>query len=160
MPWRRDSLPTPVFLGFPDGSVSMESAYSAGDLGSIPGSERSPGEGEGYPLRYSCLENHHGQRRLLCPSGHKESDTTAQLSTAQYIHIIEYYSALEKKALLTYSITWTNFEDIVTEISQTPKTNTMRFQILCECTQCPWTVHLQMAKQWTLCAFYHKEYLK
>ena len=33
------------------------SAYSAGDLGSIPGLERSPGEGNGYPLQYSCLEN-------------------------------------------------------------------------------------------------------
>ena len=61
--------------------------------------------------------------------GVTESDTAAQLSTAQYIHIMEYYSALKKKALLTYSITWTNFEDIVTEISQTPKTNTVWFHL-------------------------------
>ena len=38
-------------------SVSKESAYNAGDPGSIPGSGRSPGEGNGNPLQYSCLEN-------------------------------------------------------------------------------------------------------
>ena len=43
--------------GFPGGSDSKESACNTGDLGSIPGSERSPGEGNGYPLHYSCLEN-------------------------------------------------------------------------------------------------------
>ena len=44
-------------LDFPGGSGSKESACNAGDLGSIPGSGRSPGEGNGYPLQYSCLEN-------------------------------------------------------------------------------------------------------
>ena len=44
-------------VGFPSSSVSKESACSAGDLGSIPGSGRSPGEGNGNPLQYSCLEN-------------------------------------------------------------------------------------------------------
>ena len=43
--------------GFPAGSDSKESACNVGDSGSIPGSERSPGEGNGYPLQYSCLEN-------------------------------------------------------------------------------------------------------
>ena len=43
--------------GFPGGSDSKESAYNAGDLGSIPGLGRSPGEGNGYPLQYSGLEN-------------------------------------------------------------------------------------------------------
>ena len=42
---------------FPGGSVSKASAYNVGDLGSIPGSGRSPGEGNGNPLQYSCLEN-------------------------------------------------------------------------------------------------------
>ena len=42
---------------FPGGSDGEESACSAGDNGSIPGSGRSPGEGNGYPLQYSCLEN-------------------------------------------------------------------------------------------------------
>ena len=44
-------------IGIPCGSDNKESAYNAGDPGSIPGSGRSPGEGNGYPLQYSCLEN-------------------------------------------------------------------------------------------------------
>ena len=48
----------PTFsLGFPHGSDGRESACNAGDLGSIPELERSPGEGNGNPLQYSCLEN-------------------------------------------------------------------------------------------------------
>ena len=42
---------------FPGGSDGKASAYNAGDLGSIPGLGRSPGEGNGNPLQYSCLEN-------------------------------------------------------------------------------------------------------
>jgi len=55
--WRRDWLPTPVFLGFPCSSVGEDSACSVGDLGLIPGLGRSPGERKGYPLQYSGLEN-------------------------------------------------------------------------------------------------------
>ena len=44
-------------MGFPGDSVGKESACSAGDTGSIPGSGRSPREGNGNPLQYSCLEN-------------------------------------------------------------------------------------------------------
>ena len=55
--WRRDRQPTPVFMGFPCGSAGKESACNVGDLGSIPGLKRSPGEGKGYPLQYSGLEN-------------------------------------------------------------------------------------------------------
>ena len=57
IPWRRDRLPTPVFLGFPCGSAGKESARNAGDLSSIPGLGRSPGAGKGYPLQCSGLEN-------------------------------------------------------------------------------------------------------
>ena len=49
--------PAPGALGFPAGSEGKESACNEGDLGSIPGSERSPGEGNGTPLQYSCWEN-------------------------------------------------------------------------------------------------------
>ena len=45
------------YLGFPDGSGGKESVCNEGDLGSIPGLGRSPGEGKGYPLQYSGLEN-------------------------------------------------------------------------------------------------------
>uniref|UniRef100_A0AC11EMC3 COP9 signalosome subunit 4 n=1 Tax=Ovis aries TaxID=9940 RepID=A0AC11EMC3_SHEEP len=55
--WRRDRLPTLIFLGFPSVSVGKESTYNAGDLGLIPGLGRSPGEGKGYPLQYSGVEN-------------------------------------------------------------------------------------------------------
>ena len=70
--------------GFPGGSDCKESTCNAGDLGSIPGSGRSPGGGNGNPLQYSCLENHHGQRSLAGYSrwGRKESATTERLSTA------------------------------------------------------------------------------
>ena len=44
-------------MGFPGGSNSKESACDVGDLGSIPGSGRSSGKGNGNPLQYSCLEN-------------------------------------------------------------------------------------------------------
>ena len=44
-------------MGFPGGSEVKASAWNAGDWGSIPGSGRSPGEGNGNPLQYSCLEN-------------------------------------------------------------------------------------------------------
>ena len=60
------------FPGSLDGKVS---AYNAGDLGSIPGSGRSPGEGNGNPLQYSCLENSM-DRGSYSPWGRKESDTT------------------------------------------------------------------------------------
>ena len=58
IPWRRDRLPTLVFLGFPGGSAGKESTCNAGDLGLIPGLGRSPGEGKGYLLQYSGQENY------------------------------------------------------------------------------------------------------
>ena len=53
IPWRRDRLPTPAFLGFPGGSDGKESACNAGDPGSVPGLGRSAGKGIGYPLQHS-----------------------------------------------------------------------------------------------------------
>ena len=62
------------------------SPANAGDGGSIPGSEWSPGEGNGNPLQYTCLENPHGQRSLVgySPWGHKELDTAEQVSPAAH----------------------------------------------------------------------------
>ena len=54
---RMKRLPTPIFSGFPCGLAGKESAWNVGDLGSIPGLGRFPGEGKGYPLQYSGLEN-------------------------------------------------------------------------------------------------------
>ena len=46
-----------MVMDFPHGSDGKESSCNVGDLGSIPGLGKSPGEGKGYPLQYSCLEN-------------------------------------------------------------------------------------------------------
>ena len=76
-------------MGFPGGSDGEESACNVGALDSVPGLGRSPGEGNGNPLLYSCLENlvTHSSvlawripwteepGRLYSPWGHKESDT-------------------------------------------------------------------------------------
>ena len=53
----RSPLKNITYEDFPDSSVGKESAYNAGDMGSIPGLGRSPGEGNGYPLQYSGPEN-------------------------------------------------------------------------------------------------------
>ena len=75
-------------LGFPWWLSSKESACNAGasgDTGSIPGSGRSPGEGNGNPLQYSCLESSmdRGAWWVTVQRGHKELDMTECLSTAQ-----------------------------------------------------------------------------
>ena len=73
--------------GFPCGSADKGSTCHAGDLGSIPGLGRSPGGGHGNPLQYSCLENLHGQKKLVgySPWDHKESDTTERLSLSLWV---------------------------------------------------------------------------
>ena len=82
-PWRRDRLPIPVFLDFPCGSAGKESACHAGDLDSNSGLRRSPGEGKGYPLHYSGLEN---SMDYIVYVGHKDSDTTEKLSLPRARH--------------------------------------------------------------------------
>ena len=79
--YNSSSLPT--FQVFPGGSDGKASAYNAGDLGSIPESWRSPGEGNGDPLHWKFLPGEfHGQRSLsdYSPWGCKELDTTEQLT--------------------------------------------------------------------------------
>ena len=67
-----------VSEGFPSGSDGKESAGNAGDLGSIPGSGRSPGGGNGHPLQYSCLKNPMDRRawRAAVHGVAEESDAT------------------------------------------------------------------------------------
>ena len=77
-----------ILQGFTGGEVVKNPPANAGDVGLIPGSGRSPGERNGNPLQYSCLENPHGQRGLVgySPWGHKESDMNiAQWHTYIYI---------------------------------------------------------------------------
>ena len=87
-------------LGLPRWLSGKESACNARDPGSIPGSGRSPGEGNGNPLQYSCLEN--SMRggtwwATYSPWGCKESDTTERLHFTSlqphsYILLIYFYN--------------------------------------------------------------------
>ena len=74
--------------GFPGGSDSEASACNAGDPGSIPGSGRSPGKGNGYPFQYSCLENlmdRGAWQTTVHAWGHKESNMTEWLTLITFI---------------------------------------------------------------------------
>ena len=82
-----------MFLDFPCGSAGKESTCNAGDLGSIPGLGRSPGEGKGYPLQYSGLEN-----SMDSPWGCKESDMTERLSL-HFIALKFFYASSSTKIL-------------------------------------------------------------
>ena len=74
-------------MSFPGGSAGKESTCSVGNLGSIPGLGRSPGEGNSYPLQYSGLENSVD----YSPWGHKESDMTERLSLSLFSEKGLYY---------------------------------------------------------------------
>ena len=89
-PWRRDRLRTPVSLGFPGGSDSKESACNVGNLGSIPGLGRSPGEGNGYPLQYTGLENSM-DRRAWQSTVHGVAKSQTRLSDFHFIVPTWYY---------------------------------------------------------------------
>ena len=75
------------FMGFPGASADKEHAFNAGDLGSIPGSRRSPGEGNGNPLQSPCLENSMDKRSLAGYNlwARKESDTTELLTLSFFL---------------------------------------------------------------------------
>ena len=72
-------------VGFPGGSEVKASACNAGDSGSIPGSGRSPGEGNGNPLQYSCLENSI-DRGTWWATVHGVTKSQTQLSDSACMH--------------------------------------------------------------------------
>ena len=86
IPWRRDRLPTPVFLGFPCGSTGIESACNVRDLGSMPG-------------LYSGLEN-----SMDSPWGLKELDKTERLSFSLTSPQLLYNIKLKKKKIFETSL--------------------------------------------------------
>ena len=75
-----------IILGFTGGSAGKESVCNAGDLGLIPGLGRSPGEGNGNPLQYSCLENPMDREtwQAIVHGVAKESVTTEHAHMAKY----------------------------------------------------------------------------
>ena len=83
IPWRGDRLLTPVFLGFPCGSVGKESACNEGDLGLIPGLGRSPGRRERLRTPVFWPGEFYGLYRR----GHKGSDVTERLSLHMVVMI-------------------------------------------------------------------------
>ena len=76
------TLPPTVFPGVAAGKVIT---CDTGDLGSIPGLGRPPGEGKGYPLQYSGLEN---SMDCISPQGHIESGMTERLSLSLFYQLI------------------------------------------------------------------------
>ena len=83
-----------IYMDFPGGSDSKASVYNAGDPGLSPGLGRSPGEGNGNPLQYYCLENAMDSLVGYSLWGRKESDTycvsfrcTAKGFSYTYTHI-------------------------------------------------------------------------
>ena len=94
-----------LFKGFLGGAVVKNPPANSGDLELIPGSGRSPGEGNGDPLQYSCLENpmDAGAWWITVHGGHKESDTTEHACTyfskpgcSAFFLILQLFSVLPK----------------------------------------------------------------
>ena len=88
----------------PDGK---ESACNVGDMGLIPGLGRPSGEGNGYPLWYSCLENPVDRGAWWAPWGCKEVDTTEGLSLSQCIYVCQVTQAALK--IQVWDIWWCYF---------------------------------------------------
>ena len=86
-------LGIPHIGGFPGGSEIKASACNAGDLGLIPGSGRSPGEGNGNPIQYSCLENPMDGGAWWATLVHGVAKSRTQLSDFT-LHYTLYYCAL------------------------------------------------------------------
>ena len=117
-------------MGFPAGSVGEESAFNAldtGDTGLIPGSGRSPGERNVYPLQYSCLENSmdRGAWQAIV-QGLAKSQTWLKdfhLLTHSYIYmcvytythmyIMECYWIVQNDGILPFLATWVDLENII-----------------------------------------------
>ena len=93
-------------MGFPACSEVKASAYNVGDLGSIPGLRRSPGEGNGNPLQYSCLENPmDGGAWWATVHGVAKSQTRLRDFTFTFISMLEKAMA-PHSSTLAWKIPW------------------------------------------------------
>ena len=77
--------PLPSSQGFPSGSHNKESACNSGDPGLVPVSGRFPGEGSGYPLQYSCLENPMDREALGSQRVGRDRTTNSFLHLSVYL---------------------------------------------------------------------------
>ena len=89
--------------GFPDNSADKESTCNEGDLGSVPGQRRSPGEGKGYPLQYSGLEN--SMDCIIRPGGHKETQLSDFHFTFSYSVSFHWTSIASRTNMTLWMVT-------------------------------------------------------
>ena len=106
IPWRRDRLPTSIFLGFPGGSAGKESACNAEDLVLILGLERCPGEGNSYPHQYFGLENSmdcivHGVAKI-----HKKTIIQKDTCTSMFIAALFSITKIKKQPKCPSTSEW------------------------------------------------------
>ena len=90
-------------MGFPDSSVGKESACNAGDPSSIPGSERSSGEGKGYPLQYSGLAN---SMECIVHGVAKSWTRLSDFHFSSHQFIVDFHSVLLRIVQETIYLTW------------------------------------------------------
>ena len=108
---------------FTGDSVVKNLPANAGDMGSTPGSGRSPQRREWQPTPVFLPGESHGRRSLVGsgPWGHKESDMTQWLNNSS--HTVEYYSAIKRNGILIHTMIQVNLENfIISERSQSLKT--------------------------------------
>ena len=99
-------------MHFPVGSDGKESACNVGEPGSTPGSGRSPGEGNGNPLQYSCLDNSIDRGAWGCnsPWGCKEPDTAEWLTLSLFLLKICHFDFYEYAFLKSNASKWIRFK--------------------------------------------------
>ena len=90
------------FWDFPGRSDSKVSVYNAGGLGSIPGLGRFPGEGNGNPLQYSCLEKSYGPRSLVQATVHGVTKSQARLNDFPFL----FFNSVLNTTLLLWRSVW------------------------------------------------------
>ena len=148
------------------GSEVKASASNAGDPDLIPGSGRCPGEGNGNPLQYSCLENpmegeSHGERSLVdySPRGRKKSDMTEWLHLHLQCYIWQYTQCWILSQVVDFRVIWGTTEDIWIRTKNYP---IFILSMLCFFSaimelRCPWAFMRYMLKTWCLKIIFKKE---
>ena len=115
--------------------IVKKSACNAGDPGLMTGLGRSPGEGNGHPLQYSCLENpiDRGARQAPCIHGVTRVGHNLATKPPNHIYTVGYCPAIHKNhEIFSFAATWMHLEGIiVSEISQTEKRKYCTISLKC-----------------------------